>query len=1052
MKKQLITILFALIITSIIAMGMFSIAINAASATEFTITYHLDGGTNALKNPEVYTSEDVITLKDATKEGYDFAGWFLDAAKTEQISEISGRTGNLNLYAKFTPKSYTATFHDGVTVTLKADGFEDKIIYLNYGEIIQPYLDKIMSSYLEKVSYSNGDPNFSGWFLDATYKNRVSSNLEITTDTTLYCHFNNKTSKSVSNVFSDTYSNTYYNSFGGATNSIIIRVPTLSNGKVYFTFSCNLHHGYAGGPTSYSSGSFKIWNESIGGYLCYEEFTGGKDTPKGYVSDNITVTPGTVIKITYTGPRCGGCDECSGAFFLSFHTSREYSVIKSSQSITSTIPFTGTIVPPVPNNRNGYSFIGWYDEQGNLIAETYQYTDNQVFVPKWQPTNYYITYNLDGGSNDLTNPSSYTIEDSITLNDPSKAGYTFKGWYSDSDFKTKVTNISNQTGNVMLYAKWEVNSYNLTLDANNGTFAPKVTFMSDGVEVKGLYLYEQNSITAYRPANKDGYIFAGWYVDNSFTNLFTFNGTITEDITLYAKWIECSENIINIESVDSFDVTVNGRTEQLYAFVPLVDGTIVVTSSSDGLDLYGVLYDAAKNKLITADDISDSNLDFSYTYDVKAGQLYYIAVKGTTASTSGEATISVDWTGSCTITGTTYPNRQILVVYDTDYQLPQKPIREGYIFLGWFDERGIQVADGTWNFITDKTLTARWDSVENHIHSYNAWSKYDGNQHVRECLCGEKEYAAHTFGAWSIYDDTQHVRMCECSEKEYADHQWDNGVVTTQPTQSNDGVMTYTCSDCGKFYTETIIPVEFTITSENRSQIGYIGKRSEVLVIPGVFQNEGTWYRVTSIGDYAFQDCSNLYSVTIPDSVTSIGIGAFYNCHQLSCVNIPNLTKSIGAIAFASCICLTSITISDSVENIGRAAFYTCYGLSSIDVSDNNQHYKSIDGVLYTKDLKTLIQYPIGKEAASFTVPNTVTSISVFSFVGCSYITSIDIPNSVTNIGANVFDWCPFLTSINFGDTMQSGMLLTKIRIGICLQVNTQFIVLMDLFARRILQ
>ena len=56
--------------------------------TEYTITYHLDGGTNALKNPDVYTAEDSITLMDATKEGYDFAGWFLDSDKTEQISVI----------------------------------------------------------------------------------------------------------------------------------------------------------------------------------------------------------------------------------------------------------------------------------------------------------------------------------------------------------------------------------------------------------------------------------------------------------------------------------------------------------------------------------------------------------------------------------------------------------------------------------------------------------------------------------------------------------------------------------------------------------------------------------------------------------------------------------------------------------------------------------------------------------------------------------------------------------------------------------------------------
>ena len=72
-----------------------------------------------------------------------------------------------------------------------------------------------------------------------------------------------------------------------------------------------------------------------------------------------------------------------------------------------------------------------------------------------------------------------------------------------------------------------------------------VPFMYDGTEIKTCYLYEQDTITAYRPDNKEGYIFAGWYNDDSFTSLFEFNGAITNDITLHAKWVECGSNTIN---------------------------------------------------------------------------------------------------------------------------------------------------------------------------------------------------------------------------------------------------------------------------------------------------------------------------------------------------------------------------------------------------------------------------------------------------------------------------------------------------------------------------
>ena len=170
MKRNLFLFLTVVMMLTVMTMGLLNIMANAADSAivEYTITYHLDGGTNALKNPEVYTYEDIITLKDATKEGYDFAGWFLDSTKTEQIFEISGRTGNLNLYAKFTPKSYTATFKDGVTLTLKVSGKDDKEIYVPYGTTIDPYSKEFMSEHISSLysSYytecSAHDPYFFG--------------------------------------------------------------------------------------------------------------------------------------------------------------------------------------------------------------------------------------------------------------------------------------------------------------------------------------------------------------------------------------------------------------------------------------------------------------------------------------------------------------------------------------------------------------------------------------------------------------------------------------------------------------------------------------------------------------------------------------------------------------------------------------------------------------------------------------------------------------------------------------------------------------------------
>ena len=164
---------------------------------------------------------------------------------------------------------------------------------------------------------------------------------------------------------------------------------------------------------------------------------------------------------------------------------------------------------------------------------------------------------------------------------------------------------------------------------------------------------------------------------------------------------------------------------------------------------------------------------------------------------------------------------------------------------------------------------------------------------------------------------------------------------------------------------------------------------------------------VTSIGNYAFEGCSGLTSITIPDSVTSIGRYAFYGCSGLTSITIPDSVTSIGSSAFSDCSGLTSITIPDSVTSIGSSAFSDCSGLTSITIPDS---VTSIgDRVFYGCSGLT-----------SVTIGDSVTSIGESAFYHCNSLTSIVIPDSVTSIGEDAFSGCTSLTSVTIGDSVTS--------------------------------
>ncbi len=174
---------------------------------------------------------------------------------------------------------------------------------------------------------------------------------------------------------------------------------------------------------------------------------------------------------------------------------------------------------------------------------------------------------------------------------------------------------------------------------------------------------------------------------------------------------------------------------------------------------------------------------------------------------------------------------------------------------------------------------------------------------------------------------------------------------------------------------------------------------------------------VTTIGSHAFHDCG-LVSVDIPVSVTTIGDYTFYNCGKLTSINIPNSVTTIGSQAFSRCQGLTSISIPNSVTTIGDKVFFLCVSLLEIIVDESNPNYSSIDGVLYDKNVSTLICCPSAKETV--TIPDKVSTIKENAFTECTKLNTVIIPSSVTSIGDEAFYGCIGLTSINIPNSVIS--------------------------------
>ncbi len=416
---------------------------------------------------------------------------------------------------------------------------------------------------------------------------------------------------------------------------------------------------------------------------------------------------------------------------------------------------TATITLNTPT-RTGYTFNGWYrtsDFSGSAITGISQgSTGNKTLYAKWTPTEYTITYDLGGGTNDPVNPTSYTIETAtITLNTPTRTGYTFNGWYTTSDFSgSAVTGISQgSTGNKTLYTKWTALEYNIRYDLGGGT----------NYENAPTSYTIESSITLNTPT-RSGYTFNGWIDDNN-NQITSIPTGLTGDKTFYAQWtpIECQSGY-ELRTVPSAGLDLDSAILASSSSGNTTENTWTATVS--GTSLSGISSCAANSNGSSGDILSEpinteNASDNLYCYcklSEPAESSWVLAWKYSKATgTSGcpvkcanqcaylmknkndsggrsttyfrEALYSTASTGeqtvcepiSYTITydlggGTNNSGNPASYTIESATITLSDPTKTGYTFNGWTDDNSNQITSIPTGSTGNKTFYAQWSPIE----------------------------------------------------------------------------------------------------------------------------------------------------------------------------------------------------------------------------------------------------------------------------------------------------------------------------------------------------
>ena len=539
------------------------------------------------------------TLKDNPSER--FLVWSYNGVEIKD-GMLYGYDTNITLTPKFEQKVYY------IYLNALTGSLDNSVITMHYGEEID------LSDYLPQAEAGY---YFVGWDLDLTtmpghdlyvkaiyegikyniYFNANGANGNMTFQQATY----GEPTKLKANQFAkDGY--------------VFIGWSLSSNGEILYKDESYVNVK-VGGLTLYAifeEATYKINYNLAGGkvtnnpttYTISSDYVFNKPTKEGYKFVGFYTEDGKLVESTLG---------LSGNLYLT----AKYEAITYNITYTSDLSIDTNLLPKVYSKDNvvtfdsltklGYEFMGWY-LNGKLVTSTLNMTGDIKLEARFKIIEYKITYVLNGANNHQDNPLKYTIKDELTFKAPTKAGYTFNGWYF-SGTDTKVESIIGKTGDLVLEAR----------------FTPEkvtVTFVDGNKEIEKVEIDYNSTISQITDPTKEGYVFNSWYLDG---NKYDFSKPVTKDITLKAFYNKIAlsttidDKVITVSSTSGkgLDPNYSLIVTKIVQELPLSNAIDLLYPLGDLVTLYDIkLLDKNGNIVDLGEDVKVTITDASLKEDV----------------------------------------------------------------------------------------------------------------------------------------------------------------------------------------------------------------------------------------------------------------------------------------------------------------------------------------------------------------------------------------------------------------------------------------------------